>query len=285
MDKQPLWVPDWVWGEYLEFINHCGHVSADWVFELDRGDERPAECVARTIVYEKECASLWKAMEKRDSAHCKAWDSEQRSTPEHFFSEERKRTWGLFMQVLSSTAGRSRHLFEGSDVRLNRGQRIASLALRLRRELAQTQKSGCHLPDEIELHVFSEARELAKKLAVQAAEFRQSAGKASSSKSLSDEDHLLRGAMAAFCYGRSDTEPLAFPILQGLEAGGIAWSKSKPIIHRPRDGNADRLLFVRDMTTYFRHWYGTPLRKETATLTQKFFDCEIDGAAVAKLAP
>ncbi len=285
MDKQPKWVPEWVWTEYLEFVQVCGHMSADWVVELNRASERPAERVAREIVFDKDLASLWRAMERRDKSHEMVWEKDQQRTHEHVSSSGRPKTWGLFMHVLGTMHGPSPHDLVGHDDRQARGASIAKLARRLRRELARCQIRHSHLPEPIETHVYAAAAALAKNLVQSSVQTRITAGIASSVASARVEDAFLMGAMAAFCYGTSQDEPLGFPILEGLEAGGDAWAKSEPVVYRPRDKTAVRTYFVRSITAYFRHWYGAPLRKEAASLTRKFFDGDMDASFVLKLAP
>ena len=78
---------------------------------------------------------------------------------------------------------------------------------------------------------------------------------------------------------------LRYPALTAMEAGGEAWSKSKPILFRPNAPAARRLYFLRCMTAFFREEYGTPLREVTATLNDCLFEEQIDVSTVAKLAP
>jgi hypothetical protein len=64
------------------------------------------------------------------------------------------------------------------------------------------------------------------------------------------------------------------------------WADEVPELARPNDPNAERLLFIRKLTAYFRGVYGLPLRGCVLAITEAFFNCEtLDAAAIAKLAP
>lgn len=75
-------------------------------------------------------------------------------------------------------------------------------------------------------------------------------------------------------------------ILDAVVADVAEWADEVPELARPNDPNAERLLFIRKLTTYFRRVYGTPLRGCVLAITEAFFNCEtLDEAAIAKLAP
>lgn len=64
------------------------------------------------------------------------------------------------------------------------------------------------------------------------------------------------------------------------------WADEVPELARPNDPNAERLLFIRKLTAYFRRVYELPLRGCVLAITEAFFNCEtLDAAAIAKLAP
>lgn len=75
-------------------------------------------------------------------------------------------------------------------------------------------------------------------------------------------------------------------ILNAVVADVAEWADEVPELARPNDPNAERLLFIRKLTAYFKRVYGMPLRGCVLAITEAFFNCEtLDEAAIAKLAP
>lgn len=104
---------------------------------------------------------------------------------------------------------------------------------------------------------------------------------------------------AAWCHYEVDQEAVAVAyqlarglvrkpdfILDAIVADVAEWADELPELARPKDPNAERLLFIRKLTAYFRRVYGMPLRSCVLAITEAFFNCEtLDEAAIAKLAP
>jgi hypothetical protein len=76
-----------------------------------------------------------------------------------------------------------------------------------------------------------------------------------------------------------------FAMLAAIERGARKWSTSKPVLYRPSDPTAPRTYFVIRLTSFFRRYFKSPLRAQTAAVTRVLFDCDIDSIAVTKLAP
>jgi hypothetical protein len=75
-------------------------------------------------------------------------------------------------------------------------------------------------------------------------------------------------------------------VLQCLESAITAWSAESPLVPRPGRPNAERLRFIRGMTSHFRKRYGTPLRAAVLAIAGCFFDCtDLSESDIAKLAP
>lgn len=75
-------------------------------------------------------------------------------------------------------------------------------------------------------------------------------------------------------------------MLDAVVADVAEWADGVPELARPNDPNAERLLFIRKLTAYFKRMYGMPLRGCVLAIAEAFFNCEtLDEAAIAKLAP
>lgn len=73
-------------------------------------------------------------------------------------------------------------------------------------------------------------------------------------------------------------------VLAGLEVGGARWAETRPVV-TARGNDPRRLYFIREMTRWFRQFFSTPLREQVAALTRCIYECDMDAATVAKLAP
>lgn len=72
--------------------------------------------------------------------------------------------------------------------------------------------------------------------------------------------------------------------LDAIRAGSLKWAATRPEV-TAKGQSPRRLYYVRELTRHFRARFGTPLREQVAALTRCAFDCEMDAATVAKLAP
>lgn len=104
-------------------------------------------------------------------------------------------------------------------------------------------------------------------------------------------------AMGRFCEIDKEAVAVAYQVaksivrhpnsaLDALVADVAEWASETPELAKPKDPNAERLIFIRRLTAYFRRVYGTPLRGCVLAITEAFFDSDtLDEAAIAKLAP
>lgn len=91
----------------------------------------------------------------------------------------------------------------------------------------------------------------------------------------SDDYHAGKGA-ALLCYAET---------IGAFERAGLVLAASTPDVPQSRAPTADKTRFIRFATTTMRRHYGTPLRDAVAALTRTLFKCDVDSAAVAKIAP
>lgn len=76
--------------------------------------------------------------------------------------------------------------------------------------------------------------------------------------------------------------------LETIAQGSQMWKEfaSDPPLAKPNHKNADRLYFIRRMTSHFVRSYGRPLREVTLGLASIYFDCDdLEVAALSNLAP
>jgi len=260
MDERPDWVPDWGWDEYLRFVrkwsgwvNHHGNFADTGQLILE---------VGKKVVFERECAKLWRAIGRRSPDACK------NSNIVH----------GVLMRIVFALKGPAADEIVPARERKERGTRIARMALDLQQEMMNLSSSGV-IPRSFAEAFFNGAEIVSTQVRGSYDEFENVFGKIPLSAEALDE--IQFSARDGFLAGLKGN----FPALTALAAGAKTWMNSEPAIYRPNDPGAKRLYFLRQMTSYFRSIYGTPLRDATASLANLFFDGNLDAATVAKLAP
>lgn len=104
-------------------------------------------------------------------------------------------------------------------------------------------------------------------------------------------DLLADNEGEAFHIARCATEHLLMDgmpeIMETLAASADWWKEAgTQALPRPNSKNADRLYFIRTLTSAFMRVLATPMREVTLSITSLYFDCStLDVAALSNLAP
>lgn len=270
---RPKWVPEWVWDGYQYIERFHFRCEGDDLTGLNFNSHK----VTAAIIFSEDCGKdVWPAMERRLSTAKSRWRKKLTRTSHHIKFEPAS---ALFIAVLDGVRGLSPvELISGSE-RKTRGTRIAWLAAELRSELEDldADHNTLWLPPEFVPPL--------EKVAEDAA-IRSLKGVVVDSSEMSTEDIERIGHYSSGVDEGSMATILELsPIFDAIEAGAIAWSQSQPVVFRPNDQGAERLYFVRHVTEYFREYFGTPLRGQTAALANCLYPGDLDGPTVAKLAP
>lgn len=74
--------------------------------------------------------------------------------------------------------------------------------------------------------------------------------------------------------------------MQIISMAAKDWADEAQFLAKPNDPNANRLYFIRRLTSSFENQYKKPMRTATLLITSVYFNCEdIDEAALSRLAP
>jgi hypothetical protein len=158
MEKRPTWTPEWVWIEYLEWIEQFQpRTNIEPPFGLESVDDAALE-LAHTIVHEKECKIVWSAMERRAGLFEERWVENNIEMPRGTRIGLPKKLHALLISALGAVHGPLPGELIPAQERKKRGGRIARLAKELRIELKNCSTPGFGLPDEIERHVSTMAK-------------------------------------------------------------------------------------------------------------------------------
>lgn len=75
-------------------------------------------------------------------------------------------------------------------------------------------------------------------------------------------------------------------VFDAIRCGVDSFSRQKTIIKKPNDKNANRLYFIRKLSSSLCAEFDSPCRSAALAITSAFFDCtDLDEAALSKLAP
>jgi hypothetical protein len=264
-NKRPAWVPQWIWDEGMNVVPRG-------TSEIDV--EHAA--IIEKILMDRGCEAVWGAITRRRGKlhsarlafmRSKGWREDPVSPGE---------AESLFDAAADAYFGpRLIDQFSATD-RRNVGNRITKLALALRDELR-----SIHLPS-----LFGDVDEYPQEIesafdvhagACYVGSYSVTAGGARREFSDYELEYINLGAMFS-------AQKIG-DLLARLAEGAKAWGKTKPPIKQLNAQDAGRLYFVRAMTEFFRKNYGTPLRAAVAALASCLYECSMDGATIAKLAP
>jgi hypothetical protein len=207
------------------------------------------------VLRDKECAVVWKSIDTRKQM---LWLGRGEPYP---------RSWALHMFFMLGDSAQSipRIARIPSTERQTVGKRIREHALALRDELNAVRDEGGFL-----LRPFGEAAIAITDRCV--------------AENWDDRDGNT-DAKSAFLMGALAATNNICNTLEAVAAAADEWTCTKPGIVRPNNANAVRLYFMRTMTACFRESFDTPLRDAVAALTRSIYQCDMDAATVAKLAP
>jgi len=269
VDSKPKWVPDWAWEEFLAYSQVGKHFLQSDLLRPTKAPPAESDCeqVSRRIIFDKDCATVWNAINRRRG------EGKEPSIDGDCFSL-------LNTAFLGFRGSPTLVVVPGSE-RKRRGKKIAKLSTLLRDEIfALDEIGGVPMPIRQAL-----ATPLLKAL--------QSASSCDFDKNLLDEakaklgkldgdncDALFLGVISSKVFlGKEEN------VLTSLAEGAVAWSATKPDVYRPDSAGAGREFFVQVMTRHFRNRYNLPLREQVAAITRCLYGGEIDASVVAKLAP
>lgn len=250
MDKRPDWVPEWIWGKYLEVKNDRSKLTASSSTKLD------------AIMADPRCEVVWKAITKRRGQEFKTFRETRgiKLKPSDHWDDVQI----LLCRIPIMASGLSNEDKISSRERSRQGRKIARTSAELRTALLETRVANrwpYPLSGELEVQTYKMMR--------------------ATGANHNDLCGWERDAIWDHC---AALDSLCGALL-ALRQAGEAWASWKSVISHPKDGNASRLMFIREMTAFFRRMYDGPLRECVAALTNCLYDCDIDAATVAKLAP
>lgn len=293
MNKQPLWVPDWVWTEYTG----CKTRERRLVFYPPGGNEdRRGEDVGyfaapdrRLEIMEKlleseECGSVWRAMEARRGLTLESYSRvilNKGLTFENFDEFDalcaNKHSFeslsDLICEALDGPKGTSALT---KSQRRKKAQKIASLSVQLKDAVRDA------FWDDYPNIAFALLMLFAQTETIQVEPTEEGRLKFTPNDKVPESAKQILTEDGNFAEGL-----MLFPvILDLLPIACETWGEDKPILPKPNDPRANRLFFIRMISNWFEEYYDSGLRAQTLALTSVFFDCDdLDPSVISKLAP
>ena len=260
---RPQWVPSWIWAEYSD------------VDFFTRPDSEFDTKILRQILRDKDCAVVWITIDRR-----KGKPTERRNL---LF---RARGWGedlillneaeqLFDAILSAAVFVGEKTIASAERRkIARNIRRHANALLAQLIILQNHcvGGGRSFPAAFDVQQQLAAQILCDRVIAENIKY--------GNKEWESEKFVEAFKFGAACAMWSPNEMLA-----GLVVASDQWQSTRPPVAQTNSADAKRLYFLRKMTSYFCHAYGTPLRECVAALTRCIYQCDMDSATVAKLAP
>jgi hypothetical protein len=253
VEAKPDRMPDRVWNLWLDHrnTNFCWEPCDD---EPQFIHPRPA---TQKAILDAGCGCVWLAIERR-------------------FDEGAARS--IFDAIDFAAQGPcGSHAETPHAVRDRLGKKVARLSGNLRdalRELAEaaTMPPGkwdphLRLPNELSVPLTTVTTALAE------------SGKALYASRKSDAELSMQESVLISGIARNFDV-----VLDALEAAGTKWASTRPEV-TAKGSDPRRLYYIRELTRLFRQHFNTPLREQVAALTRCVYDCDMDAATVAKLAP
>lgn len=275
MNRQPKWVPEWLWAEYshaktrqhaLTFYDEDGHPT-DGIHHFANPEELLS--IMERLLNAPQCESLWRSLERRKGATLERYrqvlDADGIVSDRDFDALE---AYYLGFDHLADTVCRGLHGPVGTDVLTASQRRQAAKKIRLHagqllQTLEETFTPDCpYLP----MALF--------RLLVESGTLTIEINETKTETHRPEEPSVLEGLVR-------------FPEILDLLGHAVeVWAEDKPMLARPNEPNAKRLFFIRIITGWFLERYGTPMREHTLAIASVFFDCsDLDAAAISKLAP
>jgi hypothetical protein len=245
---RPDWVPQWIWEKYLDLRNKES---------LVRLPESSIEKLDK-LMADRRCGLVWKTVTRRRGTEFKEYRA-ARGLPPPGDSD-----WDDMEVLLCRIPVLAAGLLDEDKVtraeRARQGVKVAQAATMLRTALEEARISD------------GWPRPLSAAFANQALAVGE-AGRYGE----------MRGWEKVVFYDPDAALHVLHGALSALGPAAEAWSSWRSAVARPKDPNAARLRFVREMTELFRRMYGSPLREPVAALVSVLFDCDMDANTVAKL--
>ncbi|MEO9078675.1 MAG: hypothetical protein ABI268_05120 [Rhodanobacter sp.] len=248
VESKPEWVPERIWGIWLI------HKDTNFIWEncADVPEYIEPRTATQKAILDPECRCVWEAMESR-----KADEGAVRM---------------IFDAIGEARLGPAACYAETPhSVRYRLGKKIARLSGSLRETLlevsrisAVNHRTGMALPNALSVPL---SRAIFAHAQAQKASF-----------------VWLAKLDAHECTGLLNIESNLNVVLDALEAASAAWASTRPEI-TAKGSDPRRLHFIREMTRWFRQFFNTPLREQVAALTRCVYECDMNAATVAKLAP
>lgn len=255
--QKPDSVPEWLWEAYQSmkdptFPDELGHFRSPL--------QEPIVKVLDGLMADPRCAVVWNAMTRRRGTEYKAFRS--RIGLDSLDDTSRKDVETFLVRIPFMASG----LLEEDKVleaaRLKQGAKIAQAVHDLRAALSEA-RLPTGWPHPFAMAFGNESIAIAK---------------------LNSDGSREKWAMTVF-FDPFAALDVAFEALPALGTAATSWGAWQSSISRPKDPNAARLRFIREITGFFRRMYDSPLREPVAVLTNSLFNCDIDASTVAKLAP
>jgi hypothetical protein len=255
--QRPDSVPEWLWETYQSMKDPALLAeSGPFRFPL----QEPVVKVLDGLMADPRCAVVWNAMTRRRGTEYKAFRS--RNGLDSLDDTSREDVETLLARIPIMAAG----LLEEDKVleaaRSRQGAKIAQAVHDLREALSDV-RLPTGWPHPFAMAFGNESIAIAK---------------------LTSDGSREKWAMTVF-FDPFAALDVAFEALPALGTAAASWGAWQSSVSRPKDPNAARLRFIREITGFFRRMYDSPLREPVAVLTNSLFDCDIDASTVAKLAP
>lgn len=261
--------PAWVLREYGEFFG------------------APSEGAIKKLVYDKDCAGVWQAVDRHDTA-----------------GEKEIIVRFLLHEVETALSGPQVQEAIATEKRKRQGKRISDLAAALRNELISLNQNDVPPPEILKAYRKACAATLPAIPAYRAKGDYDDAAKTPIEPQLLGElalgpagQRILDGVLLANSQSFLDEARKAVaggfmgalmgdsPALMAIEKAGKSWAKTKSVVYHPNHPSADRTYFMRRITAFFESWFDTPLREATVAIVGCFFEGEISVSTVAHRAP
>ncbi|HXS74482.1 MAG TPA: hypothetical protein VN725_10640 [Rhodanobacteraceae bacterium] len=274
MESKPEWVPVWIWNEYLSERSFWADSTND-----DADDMQYSALIVErfdALIRDRGCQCLWRAMDSRRGKlkeNLRSYFDRKGWRPDIPIGGEAER---VLSHIAEAAEGIPKHERFSAAERRESGLRIAKLANDLLTALEKIDFIEHGLPRTFnELH-----QRAAAHIAIELC--RVNVERLSSQGVTADALEVIQEWMEVSALASLSDYPTA---LRAIADGGQEWAATTPPVPRVHSDGAARLYFIREMTSYFREYYNTPLREQVAALTRCIFKCEMDTPTVAKLAP
>jgi len=249
---RPEWVPQRIWELYSRVREQYVPLTPEAREVLDR------------VMADSQCAVVWKAIEIR-------WTKALEKFPDTADKDGLATNDAellIFRIPVIATMGLSSEDKTPAATRARQGRKIAQAAMQLQAALLEARFEENWWPYPLRASLASEIWT-----------------KANRTTRAQDSYDLSQALARCMAYDSTAATEALCESLTAVGNAGEAWANWDSVVPRPGHPNAVRLYFIRETTALFRRTYGTPLRDQVAALTRSIYQCDMDSATVASLAP